>query len=110
MVGLGRGPRVRRVTADAADAADHAVAELIKVGCAVLDAALGRSDTFPPGTWRSRGTWCSRGIWRADRGSVALTEPLRSLPHVSHLLAPDDLAATVAAHARRLGVRETVIY
>jgi hypothetical protein len=28
----------------------------------------------------------------------------------SHLLAPDDLAATVAAHARMLGVRETVVY
>jgi serine phosphatase RsbU (regulator of sigma subunit) len=39
-----------------------------------------------------------------------VTEPLRSLLHASHLLAPDDLAATVAAHARRMGVRETVIY
>jgi serine phosphatase RsbU (regulator of sigma subunit) len=41
---------------------------------------------------------------------VAVTDPLRSLLHASHLLAPNDLAATVAAHARRLGVRETVIY
>jgi serine phosphatase RsbU (regulator of sigma subunit) len=40
----------------------------------------------------------------------AVTDPLRSLLHVSHLLAPDDLAATVAAHARSLGVRETVLY
>ena len=39
-----------------------------------------------------------------------MTDPLRSLLHVSHLMAPDDLAAIVAAHARRLGVRETVIY
>jgi hypothetical protein len=39
-----------------------------------------------------------------------LTEPLRSLLQVSHLLAPDDLAAIVAAHARMLGVRETVLY
>jgi serine phosphatase RsbU (regulator of sigma subunit) len=39
-----------------------------------------------------------------------MTEPLRSLLHASHLLAPDDLAATVAAHARRMGLRETVIY
>lgn len=40
----------------------------------------------------------------------AVTEPLRSLLQASHLLAPDDLAATVAAHARMLGVREAVPY
>ncbi len=39
-----------------------------------------------------------------------MTEPLRSLLHGSHLLAPDDLAATVGAHARMLGARETVLY
>jgi hypothetical protein len=39
-----------------------------------------------------------------------VSEPLRSLLHRSHLLAPDDLAATVAAHGRLLGVRETVLY
>ena len=39
-----------------------------------------------------------------------MTEPLRSLLHASHLLAPDDLAATVAAHARMLGVPEAVLY
>jgi serine phosphatase RsbU (regulator of sigma subunit) len=39
-----------------------------------------------------------------------VTEPLSSLLHTSHLLAPDDLAATVAAHARMSGVRETVLY
>jgi serine phosphatase RsbU (regulator of sigma subunit) len=39
-----------------------------------------------------------------------VTEPLRSLLHGSHLLAPDDLAATVGAHARMLGARETVLY
>jgi len=39
-----------------------------------------------------------------------MTEPLRSLLHASHLLAPDDLAATVAVHARVLGARETVLY
>jgi serine phosphatase RsbU (regulator of sigma subunit) len=39
-----------------------------------------------------------------------VAEPLRSLLHVSHLLAPDDLAAVVAAHARMLSVREAVLY
>jgi serine phosphatase RsbU (regulator of sigma subunit) len=39
-----------------------------------------------------------------------VTEPLRSLLDASHLMAPDDLAATVAAHARRMGFREAVIY
>jgi serine phosphatase RsbU (regulator of sigma subunit) len=39
-----------------------------------------------------------------------VTEALRSLLHASHLLAPDNLAATVAAHARMWGVRETVLY
>jgi serine phosphatase RsbU (regulator of sigma subunit) len=38
-----------------------------------------------------------------------VTEPLRSLLHASHLLAPDDLAATVAVHARMLGARKTVL-
>ncbi len=39
-----------------------------------------------------------------------MVDPLRSLLHASHLLAPDDLASTVAAHAGSLGARETVIY
>ena len=39
-----------------------------------------------------------------------MVDPLRSLLHASHLLAPDDLASTVAAHARALGARETVLY
>ena len=39
-----------------------------------------------------------------------MVDPLRSLLHASHLLAPDDLASTVAAHARSMGARETVIY
>jgi serine phosphatase RsbU (regulator of sigma subunit) len=39
-----------------------------------------------------------------------VTEPLQSLLHASHLLAPDDLATIVSAHARLLGVRETVLY
>ena len=39
-----------------------------------------------------------------------MVDPLRSLLHASHLLAPDDLAATVAAHARLMGARETVLY
>ncbi len=39
-----------------------------------------------------------------------MTEPLRSLLHESHLMAPDDLATTVASHARMLGARETVLY
>jgi serine phosphatase RsbU (regulator of sigma subunit) len=49
------------------------------------------------------------GRRRTDR-ACAVTEPLRSLLHVSHLLAPDDLAATVTGHARMLGVRESVLY
>src|SRR5215213_812390 len=39
-----------------------------------------------------------------------MSDPLRSLLQASHLLAPDGLAATVAAHARMLGARETVLY
>jgi hypothetical protein len=39
-----------------------------------------------------------------------VTDPLVSLLDASHLMAPDDLAATVAATARHLGVRETVLY
>jgi serine phosphatase RsbU (regulator of sigma subunit) len=39
-----------------------------------------------------------------------VTEVLRSLLHASHLLAPDDLAATAAAHARTMGALETVLY
>jgi serine phosphatase RsbU (regulator of sigma subunit) len=52
----------------------------------------------------------SRVTWRPTGRTCALTEPLRSLLHGSHLLAPDDLAATVAGHARGLGARETVLY
>jgi serine phosphatase RsbU (regulator of sigma subunit) len=39
-----------------------------------------------------------------------VTEALSSLLSASHLLSPADLAATVAAHAKRMGVRETVLY
>ena len=39
-----------------------------------------------------------------------MVDPLRSLLRASHLLAPDDLASTVAAHARSMGARETVLY
>jgi hypothetical protein len=39
-----------------------------------------------------------------------VVDPLVSLLRASHLLAPDDLASMVAAHARSLGARETVIY
>ena len=39
-----------------------------------------------------------------------MTDALSALLHASHLLAPDDLAATAAAEARRMGVRETVLY
>jgi serine phosphatase RsbU (regulator of sigma subunit) len=52
----------------------------------------------------------SRVRWRPTDRACAVTEPLRSLLHGSHLLAPDDLAATVAAHARMVGARETVLY
>ncbi len=39
-----------------------------------------------------------------------MTDPLRSLLRASHLLAPHDLPAAVAAEARALGVTETVLY
>ncbi|HEX2075495.1 MAG TPA: PP2C family protein-serine/threonine phosphatase [Geodermatophilus sp.] len=39
-----------------------------------------------------------------------MSDPLGSLLRASHLMAPDDLAATVAAQARQLGVQETVLY
>jgi hypothetical protein len=39
-----------------------------------------------------------------------VTDALSGLLRASHLLAPDDLAATAAAEARRMGVRETVLY
>jgi serine phosphatase RsbU (regulator of sigma subunit) len=39
-----------------------------------------------------------------------VTDALSSLLRASHLLAPDDLAATAATEARRMGVRETVLY
>jgi serine phosphatase RsbU (regulator of sigma subunit) len=39
-----------------------------------------------------------------------VSKALESLLHTSHLLAPGDLAAGVATHARMLGVRETVLY
>jgi len=52
----------------------------------------------------------SRVTWRPTGRACALTEPLRSLLHGSHLLAPDDLATAVAGHARGLGARETVLY
>ncbi len=39
-----------------------------------------------------------------------MTDPLISLLRASHLLAPDDLAAAVAAHAERLGALGTVLY
>ena len=39
-----------------------------------------------------------------------MTDVLRSLLHACHLMAPDQLAGTVAAEAARLGVRETVLY
>jgi hypothetical protein len=45
-----------------------------------------------------------------DAGRAAMSEVLQSLLRASHLLAPDDLAAVVAAHARMLGAEETVLY
>jgi serine phosphatase RsbU (regulator of sigma subunit) len=39
-----------------------------------------------------------------------VTDALGSLLHAVHVLAPDELAATVADRAARLGVRETVLY
>ncbi|MGY2004233.1 PP2C family protein-serine/threonine phosphatase [Blastococcus sp. SYSU DS1024] len=39
-----------------------------------------------------------------------MTDPLRSLLHACHLLPPGEFAGTVAAHAARLGARETVLY
>src|SRR5918998_2145432 len=45
-----------------------------------------------------------------DRQGWSVTEALSSLLSASHLLSPADLAATVAAHAKQMGVRETVLY
>src|SRR4051812_34512959 len=45
---------------------------------------------------------------RTEVGVVS--DPLSALLTASHLLAPDQLADTVAAHARDLGARETVLY
>ncbi|MGY1838415.1 MULTISPECIES: PP2C family protein-serine/threonine phosphatase [unclassified Modestobacter] len=39
-----------------------------------------------------------------------MPDALSSLLRASHLMAPDELAATVARHAQLLGARETVIY
>jgi len=39
-----------------------------------------------------------------------VVDPLRSLLRASHLLAPDDLASTVAVHARALGAQQSVLY
>ena len=39
-----------------------------------------------------------------------MTDALGPLLRASHLLAPDDLAPTAAAEARRMGVRQTVLY
>src|SRR3954451_25218194 len=57
------------------------------------------------------GVWASRCHLTAGRqGAPPVVDPLVSLLRASHLLAPDDLASMVAAHARSLGARETVIY
>src|SRR3954470_7181937 len=57
------------------------------------------------------GGWASRCHLTAGRqGAPPVVDPLVSLLRASHLLAPDDLASMVAAHARSLGARETVIY
>src|SRR3954471_8321349 len=57
------------------------------------------------------GVWASRCHLTAGRqGAAPVVDPLVSLLRASHLLAPDDLASMVAAHARSLGARETVLY
>src|SRR3954467_403352 len=57
------------------------------------------------------GVWASRCHLTAGRqGAPPVVDPLVSLLRASHLLAPDDLASMVAAHARSMGARETVIY
>ena len=40
----------------------------------------------------------------------SVTDPLSSLLRAAHLLSPADLAATVSAHGRALGIAETVLY
>ncbi len=45
-----------------------------------------------------------------DGGRAAMSKVLQSLLRASHLMAPADLAAVVAAHARMLGAEETVLY
>ncbi|MGK5112263.1 MULTISPECIES: PP2C family protein-serine/threonine phosphatase [unclassified Geodermatophilus] len=39
-----------------------------------------------------------------------MTDPLSSLLRAAHLLSPANLAATVAAHGRAMGIAETVLY
>src|SRR3954467_6103226 len=57
------------------------------------------------------GVWASRCHLTAGRqGAPPVVDPLVSLLRASHLLAPDDLASMVAAHARSMGARETVVY
>src|SRR3954454_6571754 len=57
------------------------------------------------------GVWASRCHLTAGRqGAPPVVDPLVSLLRASHLLAPDDLASMVAAHARSMGARETVLY
>src|SRR3954464_706880 len=57
------------------------------------------------------GVWASGCHLTAGRqGAPPVVDPLVSLLRASHLLAPDDLASMVAAHARSMGARETVIY
>jgi hypothetical protein len=46
----------------------------------------------------------------ATDNAYSVTDALSALLRASHLLAPDDLASTAAAEARRMGVRETVLY
>jgi hypothetical protein len=39
-----------------------------------------------------------------------VTDPVSSLLRAAHLLSPANLAATVAAHGRELGIAETVVH
>ncbi len=55
------------------------------------------------------GVTSERIRWRGGN-MIVVSDPLTSLLRASHLLAPADLAAVVAAHARGLGAIETVLY
>src|SRR3954452_176364 len=78
---------------------------LARGGPSLGDRLGGWMGVAPAGVW-APGCHLTAG----RQGAAPVVDPLVSLLRASHLLAPDDLASMVAAHARSLGARETVIY